>query len=579
MDNMLYIIVGLVAILLVAVLVLRKNKAKQPTAQHLDKTNQSVDAHASTLKPKTASVDSKQVPVQQNATKFDPLTVAQRFIDQQRYDKAIETIERGLTEKPQDSELLLKLLNIYATTDQREDFNKTYNAIKLSGNATAIDNADKLKALLDQEQTQNQPIKPESDNEAAFEGIDFDLSTSQTVTDVKSDTDNDNLDSSEAFSDSVSSQQSIPSANNDSDENFDLTLADLESTNAGTNNLNASSLETSHLETTQLETTADGDDISDFDITEVTSADETSARPVTVDDVNKDQHVNNVNVDDDFMLDFDLMTDDSNSSELDFDDVQAQDSQSQDVSSDDEFVLDFDDLVEEADTSKETDTTNQEDNIQPTNDDFALLLEDEDSLSVTDELAVEDSLVVEDNALVTNSLDTQENLNENEQVSGNDVVDSFAALETTDSSDEPAVSEATQLELAATQEVIDDSTDESIEETLSIDEEFDFDEVATSPTADTPVENEADISVTEDYHVDTQNDTTVAASDSDFAAQFAADFDFVQTLDSNQVTLDLAGQYLQLGEYDSAKRLLNEVVTQGDSEQQSQAKEMLARTA
>ncbi|MGM8908672.1 FimV/HubP family polar landmark protein [Psychrobacter sp. 1U1] len=574
MDNMLYIIVGLVAILLVAVLVLRKNKAKQPTTQHLDKTNQSVDAHASTLKPKTASVDSKQVPAQQNATKFDPLTVAQRFIDQQRYDKAIETIERGLTEKPQDSELLHKLLNIYATTEQREDFNKTYNAIKLSGNATAIDNADKLKALLDQEQTQNQPVKPESDNEAAFEGIDFDLSTSQTVTDVESDTDNDNLDSSEAFSDSVSSQQSIPSANNNSDENFDLTLADLESTNAETNNLNASSLET-----TQLETTADGDDISDFDITEVTSADETSAQPVAVDDVNKDQHVNNVNVDDDFMLDFDLMTNDSNSSELDFDDVQTQDSQSQDVSSDDEFVLDFDDLVEETVTSKETDTTNQEDNTQPTNDDFALLLEDEDSLSITDELAVEDSLVVEDSALVTNSLETQEHLNENEQVSGNDVVDSFAALETTDSSDEPTVSEATQLELAATQEVIDDSTDEGIEDTLSIDEEFDFDEVTTAPTADTPVENEADISVTEDYHVDTQNDTTVAASDSDFAAQFATDFDFVQTLDSNQVTLDLAGQYLQLGEYDSAKRLLNEVVTQGDSEQQSQAKEMLARTA
>ncbi|MGM8887183.1 hypothetical protein ACS8FD_14765, partial [Psychrobacter sp. 1U2] len=411
MDNMLYIIVGLVAILLVAVLVLRKNKAKQPTTQHLDKTNQSVDAHASTLKPKTASVDSKQVPAQQNATKFDPLTVAQRFIDQQRYDKAIETIERGLTEKPQDSELLHKLLNIYATTEQREDFNKTYNAIKLSGNATAIDNADKLKALLDQEQTQNQPVKPESDNEAAFEGIDFDLSTSQTVTDVESDTDNDNLDSSEAFSDSVSSQQSIPSANNNSDENFDLTLADLESTNAETNNLNASSLET-----TQLETTADGDDISDFDITEVTSADETSAQPVAVDDVNKDQHVNNVNVDDDFMLDFDLMTNDSNSSELDFDDVQTQDSQSQDVSSDDEFVLDFDDLVEETVTSKETDTTNQEDNTQPTNDDFALLLEDEDSLSITDELAVEDSLVVEDSALVTNSLETQEHLNENEQV-------------------------------------------------------------------------------------------------------------------------------------------------------------------
>ena len=45
------------------------------------------------------------------------------------------------------------------------------------------------------------------------------------------------------------------------------------------------------------------------------------------------------------------------------------------------------------------------------------------------------------------------------------------------------------------------------------------------------------------------------------------------------MTLDLAGQYLQLGEYDSAKRLLAEVMTNGNSEQQSQAQALLDRTA
>ena len=65
----------------------------------------------------------------------------------------------------------------------------------------------------------------------------------------------------------------------------------------------------------------------------------------------------------------------------------------------------------------------------------------------------------------------------------------------------------------------------------------------------------------------------------DFSARFAADFDFVQSLDSNQVALDLAGQYLQLGEYDSAKRLLNEVISQGNSAQQQQAQSLLERTA
>ena len=70
-----------------------------------------------------------------------------------------------------------------------------------------------------------------------------------------------------------------------------------------------------------------------------------------------------------------------------------------------------------------------------------------------------------------------------------------------------------------------------------------------------------------------------AESAEDFSSRFAADFDFVKSLDSNQVTLDLANQYLQLGEYDSAKRLLNEVIAQGNSEQKQQAQVLLERTA
>jgi len=64
----------------------------------------------------------------------------------------------------------------------------------------------------------------------------------------------------------------------------------------------------------------------------------------------------------------------------------------------------------------------------------------------------------------------------------------------------------------------------------------------------------------------------------DFDSQFSADFDFVKSLDSQQVTLDLADQYLQLGEYDSARRLLAEVIEQGSHEQKQKAQALLART-
>ena len=60
--------------------------------------------------------------------------------------------------------------------------------------------------------------------------------------------------------------------------------------------------------------------------------------------------------------------------------------------------------------------------------------------------------------------------------------------------------------------------------------------------------------------------------------QFATDFGFVANLDSAQVTLDLATQYMELGEYESAKRLLHEVVEQGNSAQQAQAQDLLSKT-
>ena len=109
-----------------------------------------------------------------------------------------------------------------------------------------------------------------------------------------------------------------------------------------------------------------------------------------------------------------------------------------------------------------------------------------------------------------------------------------------------------------------------------IDDDFDFDSLTTAPTATTPVELASKVENSVDSVVTAETEVETAE---DFSSRFAADFDFVKTLDSNQVTLDLAGQYVQLGEYDSAKRLLNEVISQGTSEQQSLAQTLLDRTA
>ena len=582
MDNMLYIVVGLVVILLIVVLVLRKKKTDQLPTQTSVPTDKNLVTSASEAKKK--ATESNQSATKQNATSFDPLTVAQRFMDQQRYDKAVETIERALVEKPKDAQLSLKLLNIYAITNQYDGFDKTYNVIKSFDDVEAIEKANQLKALLEQEQTQNQPVENkagEADSEAAFESLDFDLTTPQTATDTNPISNKDSsvsLDNLEIHSKSIAVQKE-PSANDyHTDDNFDLTLDDLETSDVEINTLGAS--------------TSDVDIIEDSSFDE--NSDVTSTEPAITDDVSTTK---NINVDDDFMLDFDLMSDDSSSSELDFvDDTQVQSSQSQDISSDDDFVLELDDLV------AETESTNSlENSAQTDSEEFALLLENEDSLAV------------ENSTFSMDTLDTQESASDNasvfdnDNVLENDVEDTLAQLDTIGVNDELSINddmqsavnevpevdtstlmldtEGSDTEVSSSEALNSESFDDkvlindSFDDSTSIDDEFDFDPVVASPSVSMPVESESNVSIVDDENADGQNVETPTSQDIDFAAQFATDFDFVNTLDSNQVTLDLAGQYLQLGEYDSAKRLLNEVITQGNSEQQNQAQEMLARTA
>ena len=61
------------------------------------------------------------------------------------------------------------------------------------------------------------------------------------------------------------------------------------------------------------------------------------------------------------------------------------------------------------------------------------------------------------------------------------------------------------------------------------------------------------------------------------ANHITTDLDFVNELDNTQVTLDLAQQYLQMGEYDSAKRLLEEVAQTGNDQQRHFAQGLIAR--
>ncbi|WP_201578547.1 MULTISPECIES: FimV/HubP family polar landmark protein [Psychrobacter] len=551
MDNMLYIIAGLVLILLIAVLVMRKNKAQKPSARAPIQAGKNLAANA----PVTTSGANQHRPTQQNASnegKFDNLSVAQRFIDQQRYDKAIETLNRGLIEKPNDSQLSLKLLGIYATINQTGDFYRVYDGIKSHSDAKSIAQADELKALLVEEQNQvaQHAVAAQDTQNTDFESLDFDLPASQvnntpTVQDTVSaedsaisllDTPTEKPAVSDDFNDVSATTENV-------DDTFELTLSDLEDDvdePTATSIMPVSQVDIAEEENLALDAsnatpTIQDDDISDFD----------------------------------FGLDVPAQADNNTEPSVN---AAVIDSASEDITLEDEdFVLDFADLETAVDADAEQATNEATiDAPQNSEDDLTLSLDDiDESLPTDDVLESEQPALVEDNDLGDFVLE-ENNFKDNDLES-----DSFEDSSFEDNSSEEFQLDDNNVENTREESSITPTMPLMFDDNTLIGDDFDFDSLADAPTAATPVEAEPDLSAL-DSEIVTDNQVEITE---DFSSRFAADFDFVKTLDSNQVTLDLAGQYLQLGEYDSAKRLLNEVITQGTSEQQQQAQVLLDRTA
>lgn len=575
MDNMLYIIAGLVLILLVAGVVLRKKKAQEPSVQpHVQSGKK-----AATLTPtaKTTS-DTSTRSHEDIDKKFDHITIAERFIDQQRHDKAIETLNRGLNEKPNDSQLLLKLLSIYATIDQPENFNKVYDVIKTQNDTQSIAQADELKALFFGEQN---PIAAQAmpvEDDTNFESIDFDLPTGQF--DDKQFDNNASLSDQPVVQNSnrtlvdesitnpvISNELHEASSTTDTvEDNFDLTLSDFEddfeepTANSSTpvTSLNTTDNEGQNTSTINDSATEDSD-ISDFDFNlDSSEADnntlpETSVTPSRSDDASDEMTLDS----EAFILDFDELvtdvetdtnTDETNAKDLTIDAAQNDVTQSQE----EDFTLSLEDF--DASNSTETVLVNKEPTLEESNDFDDFVLEDrnfeESSFEVND---------LKEDALEENSFENRpltDNVLENNSFEDNNLEE----LRFDDSSLESTTTETPSV--AATAPLLfDDNT--------SLENDFDSEtDSSITPTSLAPVENESAVT----SEVETE-------SEEDFSSRFSADFDFVKSLDSNQVTLDLASQYIQLGEYDSAKRLLKEVMVHGNDEQQQQAKMLLERTA
>jgi pilus assembly protein FimV len=70
---------------------------------------------------------------------------------------------------------------------------------------------------------------------------------------------------------------------------------------------------------------------------------------------------------------------------------------------------------------------------------------------------------------------------------------------------------------------------------------------------------------------------TFTADDALVSADDEPEFDFLSGTDEVATKLDLAQAYIDMGDSDGARDILNEVVSEGDDGQKSEAKDMLSR--
>ena len=554
MDNMLYILAALVILLLLAVLVMRRRQAQKFTFLDDSRKIKNDRSYRGFSSPEKKPLNNESI-----ATKFDNVTIAERFMDQQRYDKAIETLKRGLTEKPHDGPLLLKLLNVYVVANQYHDFDRVYHTLQAHGDKETIEQADQLRELI-------------SDRHATSFESDFsdDMSLAGSL---PTDSSNENLaaanpfydedlsldfDSDQAFSNTIANDEINP--RDSSNDSFDLTLEDLEAA-----------------EFSEDLNTAEDTDLLNTQPDEVAL----SANPTHA-----------TNIDDDFSLNFETFIEEETRNHLADDhltDVSA-DSHSDTLDLVDDFTLDLEEyaaVLRSAALGEDQPIIEHKIDEQDINelniDEFSFALEDSDSnFNSFDNIAspILDNAISDNNALssdTTASVDSDQSSLDDEQTFDFTIADKPA-------SDKLDTDKTVTDNIAVDALGIVDSLDTlspAINDKKSVDDElFDedmmFDDLVFDDNNGLDVEAVTDpTSPVSAQKIILTNNLAPVTPD----AILSSDFDYVRTLNSYQVTLELADHYLQLGEYGSAKRLLTEVITQGSSKQQQKAKMLLARTA
>lgn len=541
-STMIIVAAGLIGLLLLAFLAfwfLKKRNQEddgaylpEPRATNNPKLEELLQSAEEAATPSSAPTTAPSAPSASSLDKIELLT------QDQRYEEAVTELKRFLMTHPKDERALLKLLQVYGITNNRGAFHQLHSKIHEIGSPELIEQADFCRSLLEDDLVETPKAVPAT-NEVKVDMLEFDAP--QTIEEPKAYVAPQSapLEPEESsFELEDFSFDDSPTNTADGDENFDLSFDD--------------------------STTVSGEPEPDFDFNF-----EEQTTPTTAADDNT----------------FDL-------EELSFDSLEQEGLQKDDLS--------FDEPVQ----SNNATTTNLSDDL-----DFGLDLGDETLATQNNELPEEDNAFALDDLSFddldlgqSQSLEQEQsldktadtaNLNDFEQefsfdgleLGGieekeTDSLDTSFALEDLDfssdskiSSVEPSVAEATKesstqalfADEPSVEASIEDFNQATIEQSTTVfDDNLLLDDIAL----------DKDTALFDDSH---GIEESPAPSVSEPAPVPISELALGTNTDTPAITLELAQQYLNLGEQDSAKRLLQEVSQSGSSEQQQKAQSLLAK--
>ncbi|WP_421842725.1 FimV/HubP family polar landmark protein [Marinobacter algicola] len=535
---------GLVVLLLLLLLLARRNANREKA--FYDQLNSETDAETDTFDLTLDDEDGTDAP------DSDPLAEADAYIAYGRMDQAAQSLETAISREPSRTDLRLKLLGVYADTQDRQSFEKQLGEVEALDDDQAIAEAHEMRARL--EEAESMPSI--DDLESQLRSDSFDTSPRDEDT---------------AF-DEPASDRNEPSLDDEAEDEF-------------------SSLET---------------DFSDLDETDDVYAEDSEKEPGPDDLIEYD--LSGIDASDDKEEPSTDKSEDLADDAFDFSLEDESTEESKASGEDDDLSLDF--AEDEQESSETTDESDEFDSLELDEDDLETAGAD-DSEGQEPEVDSLEEGDLEENDLEESDLDS---LDESFLDELDAELDKVAGEDESPADDEQ--SELDDLELDVSDEDLalmeefadsgdsagtDANTDQQKEDSTPLDEELGLEDTLTGEEPADPEQTIAGVEEVEDDLPELSDDDLAAAESaeeesgeppvaSDPASSKAAsgaddideadlgdddDFDFLTGTDEASTKLDLARAYVEMGDVDGARDILEEVALEGNEEQKAEAQDLL----